>query len=1160
MADTEVKAIQRRRGTTAEYRTFTSGLQGEITVNITNYSCVISDGLGHNFEAARADMSNVNQINVLQKGIMDNSLSNFPVDYIYNAETGTYTLRAKDSSTIVSQLSNAYIADIELRNVTLRSITSKGIARDDLKNVTFSKVSWNEGETNRLGGSESLDPSGGGLAFRNLSNMFVETFNEFPSSSGAVGGLAYKDLTNVRNITLNTMNSLGDQASGGGVASKNLTNVTSDDFYGVDSATSDQSEGAGKFALKRDLSNVVSVSTTYLDRAGILANDLSNIDFESVNKDDLITLGVALDDLSNVQRNVLIDTSEYGKFKLMSYDGLNADKEKVFKGQKNFLKNSTFSAKSKFFDETSSPIDNTQTFNHWIARPPIVGVTAENFIQKNGQGIIFRGNFSQRMMNVGEIFSNNKVYVSCDASSSFDIKIGLFLNEDYTQGIVLTDGKPTYGTLTFNALSTLEFDENYNRYFVEFDFTKDGIEELLLNKLRNAYSVSLMICSDSDSVLIHPQVELNNVTNWENRSPETDESLSDYHNHKVVELSEFTDDPLHATGQYYRLRSTFSSDPSDDYYASSDLAAEDMVVIGDTTYLPPSRKVFHIKNNRIEYYTISTDLQFEIPSPDQTVKCPNYRIGELAYVPSQNKIYTLVGYSTDLDSYRWLVSEDSRPYEGTLYYLRGETGSWRIFATNNIFGNLEEISTSGSSGSTSLPMFFHVTSDKRMNSVNWVCGDNFSKLYASIYSGAYNYLMDQVYPSGNFIAGGNESSNPSDPDADFSHWLINWSDNDVETTTVLLKTGTVNDIINYCNSKGYTVVESSSNIRQIKIKKTLASSSDTIGTETINFYKTFDGLKVVVDTTGTDVESEKLKTLYNTYGYAWYYLLCPDNDDKVAYFKLPRSKGLEVMGDVHPSYDNTSSGDLYNKKFSEGSTGSVGTYMSTYFYVGATALPREEVELGKTLETLSTINSKSKGICKDVNRIIYDEKYEVLLKVGDEETGYMELDSLVVEGGETYSLTYDPSEEYPEEVSVDFVFRDISSGSTQTLALNQTYNITIMHEGGLQEDTTLKVTVINQDVTDTITVSDTRPVVLIATARNLNLTFDFDFSLQSENMKFISFDLIIDRRSRYNGSITISNCTLPALTDEDVNYLRVVSYVADYGDIPYQYNFKALKQ
>lgn len=85
MSDTEVKAIQRRRGTSAEFRTFKSGLQGEVTVNTTNNSVVVSDGNGHNFEAARADLSNVNQINMLQKGMMDNSMSNFLVDYIYNS-------------------------------------------------------------------------------------------------------------------------------------------------------------------------------------------------------------------------------------------------------------------------------------------------------------------------------------------------------------------------------------------------------------------------------------------------------------------------------------------------------------------------------------------------------------------------------------------------------------------------------------------------------------------------------------------------------------------------------------------------------------------------------------------------------------------------------------------------------------------------------------------------------------------------------------------------------------------------------------------------------------------------------------------------------------------------------------------------------------------
>ena len=526
MSDTEVKAIQRRRGTTAEYRTFTSGLQGEVTVNITNYTPVISDGLGHNFEAARADMSNVNQINVLQKGIMDNSLSNFPVDYIYNAESGTYTIRAKDTSTIISQLSNAYIADIELRNVTMNSLVSKGIARDDLKNVTFSKVSWDSGETNRLGGAEAEDISGGGLVFRNLSNVFVETFNEFPSSSGAVGGLAYKDLSNARNVTIETLNSVGDSTSDG-IAARNLSNVTNDTLYGKNDATSTSSPAdKGKFVLQRDFSNVVSVSTSFLTKAGILANNLSNIDFENVDNQDLITLGVALDDMSNVSRNVFINTSDTGLFKLMAYDGSNADKEKVFKGNKNFLNNTKFDLKYYKFDESSDPFDNEQTFNDWIARPPLNGLSATNHIEQNGNGVVFKGMFTQSMTKVGKEFIGHKVYFSCSADSTATlIKVGLILNEHYDQGITPIDGVLSLQSLVFSSLSDLEYDSVYNRYYAEFDFTNENIEQNVLNMLRESQTVSLIIAANEPAELYYPQLELNNVTNWENRPFEIENEL-----------------------------------------------------------------------------------------------------------------------------------------------------------------------------------------------------------------------------------------------------------------------------------------------------------------------------------------------------------------------------------------------------------------------------------------------------------------------------------------------------------------------------------------------------------------------------------------------------------------------------------------------------------
>ena len=81
MSDTDVKAIQRRRGTAAEFDGFTTGLEGEITVNTTNKSVVVSDGNMNNYEASRADMTNVNQFDIMKRGIADNSLTHTIFEY-----------------------------------------------------------------------------------------------------------------------------------------------------------------------------------------------------------------------------------------------------------------------------------------------------------------------------------------------------------------------------------------------------------------------------------------------------------------------------------------------------------------------------------------------------------------------------------------------------------------------------------------------------------------------------------------------------------------------------------------------------------------------------------------------------------------------------------------------------------------------------------------------------------------------------------------------------------------------------------------------------------------------------------------------------------------------------------------------------------------------
>lgn len=1152
MSDIEVKAIQRRRGTSAEFRTFKSGLQGEVTVNTTNNSVVVSDGNGHNFEAARADLSNVNQINMLQKGMMDNSMSNFLVDYIYNSEDGTFEIRTKDSSTVVSQLSNAFIADKELKNVAQKSITDKGIARDDLKNVSFASVSWDSDTRDRLGGMSSVDPSGGGLVYRNFTNVDVVNFNVIPDISGVgAGGVAYKNLSNITGVTRETLKN-------NGICDSMLLNVEYNDLYGKDEVKIFGTDGSGKFVLRRDMSNVVTISDAVLNIAGIMRDDMYNAKYvESFDREDETDtpdsegftgtkkktneLQIAHKDLGNVEPSVLTNTSDAGRFRLMTYDGKNADKPKVFKGSKNFLMNTTFTSKRYDFDEnvTSAQFNNSiqQGFSKWIARS-LAGNTTENTMYKSGEGVIFAGVFTQSMKDIGKQFANNLVYFSCDKSSD-NFKVNLVVEDKIDE--------PLFTNKEFLV------DEDYSIKYVEFDCT----DQLIAEKLQNSKYVTLLITSDTNVKMIHPQLELHNATNWENRSSEADDALNKADSQHTIELISYDDVLPEATGKYVKLQSSYTSDdPNAEYYSNG--VVEN---VGEENYLAPNNKVYYYKSGVLEYYCESSKFQFKVPEKTP-IEIGKYRNYSLAYAKSENSIYTLVDNE-------WKILEDPKPYTNTLYYSRIE-GKWQMYALNTSVMELEEISTSGSSSNATLPIFFHTKSDKRMNSAGWVCADNFSELSAEIYSGAFEYLKNQVYPVGKFIPSGREiPGEPSGTDGyDTSVWIAEWSDNSYDTTTVSMISGTIEEIKNWITTSGYTISKDSMNIKELEIKKTLEVKTR----DGINYVETFDGLNVVVETTPEKSEetNNKLRNLYETTGWSWYYFmgksaLLNDKD----FFKLPRAKGVEIGGDVHPSKLTNKAGDMYDHKLAESDTGSVGTYMSTYFYVGKPVIAKEEIQVGKTLEVVNEINSKL------VSPIVHDTLYYV-----NEE----KLNADVTLDNVPYTtVLFSNILEHESELEFDDGEGHVITGildltnvpeQQKTITLGYVYHVVISSEDGTESTKELIFKKLDDLAKLDYSLTEKTPVLWIATAKNAKINIDTTM-MRNGTLQDLEFTVVIDKRTItiingneeeikvYDGSVSISIDRQPEMiiTDRDCtagkfNKFRIQAIPTNYSfDSSINYSF-----
>ena len=927
MGETDVKAISRRRGVTSEFNTFTTGLEGEITVNTTNNSVVVSDGNGNNFEAARADLNNVDQFDVLKKGIADNDLSNTVVNYTVDVSGLLYKTK-KTADQIVAQLTNAGIADKNLYNVPLNIILEKGIAKQGLENVSYSALSWDSTDTERLGYLVGDDITGGGFIFRNLDNVKVERFNNFKETDNASltgSGLAYKTLKNVSKLDPSVMVTMG-------VANIDLTNVSDNSFYGKDTIVSEETD-KGKYALKRDLSNIHGdhVSINSLTYAGIASKDLTNITISTSERPTLQDkFGVPDYNLRNVNASVLTDTSSSGRFKLMSYDASNAEKEIVFKGQKNLLLNGDFSIKNDFFADKGNINSNAVAnvgdsfYANWVA------YTNGSYISVSSGLVSMSGKWGQTIAWNDEFLTTGKLYCSVDTDglvASFNVSLCQPKNGSFVEIVKQTS--------YYN-------DANYNRVCFDLNFSTAN--------LTKGVPLVLMLESKSSGSVFkfkRMQLERNNVSNFEHHSQNIAEALSGIRSKKVVMLT-ILDDISSALETFVTLTPNFSSDPSGDYYARlSDVS-------GTTdTYLPYSIPVYCYVGDKLTFYTNAANHEFTMKKSGDnyvTIQGSVYAIGDLVYSKANKKIYTFAK-----DNFYLLY--DPEPYSGPLY-LDLYPGREAVYVWNSTQKEFKPVSGSSSLLGSSLPLFMHVLSDRKLESACWSESDSFSKKYASLYNSAYQYLIDQVHPTGKIIAGGSYQFTGDESYVEQigreATWLIQWSDNKIEDTQVLLKESTSTAwpaIKTFLQSKGYTFTNPSTDpIHNTVITRVIPAETE----NGITFYKTFDGLKIVYETSAS---IEAVRQSFENTGYGWYYLLFEGSTPDLSYFRLPRIKGYgidtnsleEEIGDSYASNvviptTNKSSLSVINKKL--------------YFYMGFSKFSDEEISVNKVFGALSQIDRK----------------------------------------------------------------------------------------------------------------------------------------------------------------------------------------------------------
>lgn len=339
-----------------------------------------------------------------------------------------------------------------------------------------------------------------------------------------------------------------------------------------------------------------------------------------------------------------------------------------------------------------------------------------------------------------------------------------------------------------------------------------------------------------------------------------------------------------------------------------------------------------------------------------------------------------------------------------------------LVAGSNITIDENGVISATSAEAANIPLFTSIQLYCKAFNTSWVNASNYSWLYGSMYKSAYNFLKNQAYPSAVAVRGTN-------------YYILNWSDKSTESTTVLANSGTVQDLINYANSKGYDIIDSET-IASFKCEKTISDSSETINEIDISFKRTFSDMKIIVD----DENVSKAEQIYSAIGIQNYFILDVENQR----FKLPRTtRGFEgirtkvgdyitetlpnIEGKVGswygqntrvpdvssgPFYDmvveqqngsGSGSGSMlaYSQKFDASRVSDAyvngakvqpnATQMYLYFYLGETGNVVDHEIASQTLETinnkadidLNNISEAAKQMLRNINLVDYDDYIDI---------------------------------------------------------------------------------------------------------------------------------------------------------------------------------------
>ena len=164
------------------------------------------------------------------------------------------------------------------------------------------------------------------------------------------------------------------------------------------------------------------------------------------------------------------------------------------------------------------------------------------------------------------------------------------------------------------------------------------------------------------------------------------------------------------------------------------------------------------------------------------------------------------------------------------------------------------------------PLFFDHRFTFDPQDSRWVNSEAYSWLDGDVYRGGYNKLLSQYQPTGTFKA------------TSLNYTCV-FSDLSIVETSVPVATGTAADLQAWATSSGYTTTGTT--IEELVVRKSLASSSETIASTTISFYRCYDKKKIVL----TD-QISAVEAIYSATGVSEYFILDIANKR----FKLPRNK------------------------------------------------------------------------------------------------------------------------------------------------------------------------------------------------------------------------------------------------------------------------------